>query len=83
MKIIHTADWHLGHQLYGYERSAEQQSMLAQIADIVESRRPDALLVSGDIFDTTQPSVAAGYTQALPIDAPHTHRRQSRRGFAP
>lgn len=59
MKIIHTADWHLGHQLYGYERSAEQQSMLAQIADIVESRRPDALLVSGDIFDTTQPSVAA------------------------
>ena len=43
MKIIHTADWHLGHQLYGYERSAEQQSLLAQIADIVESRRPDAL----------------------------------------
>lgn len=33
--------------------------MLSQIADIVESRRPDALLVCGDIFDTTQPSTAA------------------------
>lgn len=59
MKIIHTADWHLGHQLYGYDRGAEQRAMLASIADIVERERPDALLVSGDIFDTTQPSTAA------------------------
>ena len=31
MKILHTSDWHLGHVLYGYDRSEEQMSMLSQI----------------------------------------------------
>lgn len=56
MKIIHTSDWHLGHTLYGYDRTEEQCYMLGQIERLAVEHRPDALLVSGDVFHTTSPS---------------------------
>jgi len=58
MKLIHTSDWHLGHTLYGYDRTEEQRSMLEQMEQMVTEQRPDALLVSGDVFHTTTPSAA-------------------------
>ena len=57
--FIHTSDWHLGQNFYGYDRSEEQGDFLGQLADIVRKRQPDALLVSGDIFHTAAPSNAA------------------------
>jgi exonuclease SbcD len=56
MKILHTSDWHLGHMLYNYDRSEEQRGMLEQIADIASRERPDALVVSGDVYHTSTPS---------------------------
>ena len=56
MKILHTSDWHLGHVLYGYDRGEEQREMLAQMTDIVRQQRPDAFLLSGDVYHTAQPS---------------------------
>lgn len=58
MKIIHTSDWHLGHVLYGYDRIAEQQDMLLQMQGIVENEKPDVFLLSGDVYNTSQPSAA-------------------------
>lgn len=58
MKILHTSDWHLGHTLYNYDRSEEQQAMLEQIAGIVEEQKPDLFLLCGDVFHTSQPSAA-------------------------
>ena len=58
-KFIHTSDWHLGQNFYGYDRSEEQRDFLDQLADIVRKHTPDALLVSGDIFHTAAPSNAA------------------------
>ena len=58
MRIIHTSDWHLGHVLYGYDRSREQRDMLGQIEEIVGKEKPDALVVSGDVYHTGQPSAA-------------------------
>ena len=58
-KIIHTSDWHLGQNFYGYDRSEEQADFLRQLVDIVSQQQPDALLVSGDIFHTAAPSSAA------------------------
>lgn len=58
MKILHTSDWHLGQSLYNHDRTEEQAYMLGQITRIVREEQPDALLVSGDIFDTGQPSAA-------------------------
>ena len=58
-KFIHTSDWHLGQNFYGYDRSEEQADFLRQLVDIVRQQQPDALLVSGDIFHTAAPSSAA------------------------
>ena len=58
MKIIHTSDWHLGHTLYEHDRTAEHTAFLSQLIGIVEEEKPDALLVSGDIYDRTNPSTS-------------------------
>lgn len=58
MKILHTSDWHLGHSLYNYDRSAEQLDMLEQIITIVAEEQPDVMLICGDVYHTSQPSAA-------------------------
>ena len=58
-KFIHTSDWHLGQNFYGYDRGMEQQDFLQQLTSIVRKHQPDALLVSGDIYHTAAPSSAA------------------------
>ena len=58
MKILHTSDWHLGHVLYGYDRTNEQQAMLDQMVKIVEEEKPDVFLLCGDVYHTSQPSAA-------------------------
>lgn len=56
MKLIHTSDWHLGHQLYGYDRTEEFLHFFRRLDEIIKRESPDALLVSGDIFDVSAPS---------------------------
>ena len=58
-RFIHTSDWHLGQNFYGYDRSEEQRDFLRQLADIVAHQQPDALLVSGDVYHTPSPSSSA------------------------
>lgn len=58
MKILHTSDWHLGHTLYGYDRTVEQQAMLEQMVELVREHKPDVFLISGDVYHTSQPSAA-------------------------
>lgn len=59
MKIIHTSDWHLGATLYGHDRLDDHREMLRQLTETVAIEQPDAMLVSGDIFDNSSPSAAA------------------------
>ena len=57
MKIIHTADLHLGQIIYqNYDRVDEHQYFFKQLTEWCRTEHPDALLVSGDIFDIQQPS---------------------------
>ena len=58
MKILHTSDWHLGHTLYNYDRTEEQQAMLEQMVSIVKEQKPDVFLLCGDVYHTPQPSAA-------------------------
>lgn len=58
MKILHTSDWHLGHVLYGYDRTDEQQSMLDQMVKIAKEEKPDLFLISGDVYHTAEPKPA-------------------------
>ena len=59
MKIIHTSDWHIGQTLHQYSRDEEHKHFFNQLKDIVLDERPDALVVSGDIFHSATPSVIA------------------------
>jgi len=56
MKILHTSDWHLGRSLYGRKRYDEFSSFLDWLAQAIEDEKVDALLVAGDVFDTSTPS---------------------------
>ncbi len=55
MKILHTSDWHLGRNLYGKKRYEEFSAFLEWLAHTIEHEKIDALLVAGDIFDTSTP----------------------------
>ena len=67
MKIIHTGDWHLGHRLYNYDNTEEEDHFLLLLADLVAKEQPDALVVCGDVFDTGAPGndVARRFTDRL------------------
>jgi exonuclease SbcD len=56
MKLLHTSDWHIGRALYGRKRYAEFEAFLNWLAELIEERDIDVLLVSGDVFDNTTPS---------------------------
>jgi exonuclease SbcD len=56
MKILHTADWHVGRLLRGRSRGGEHEAALASIVETAERERVDLVLVAGDVFDTAAPS---------------------------
>ena len=56
MKILHTSDWHLGRSLYGRKRYEEFSAFLDWLTQTIEDEKVDALLVAGDVFDTSTPS---------------------------
>lgn len=56
MKLLHTADWHIGRSLYGRKRYDEFESYLNWFAETIQNRKIDVLLVAGDIFDNNSPS---------------------------
>ncbi|QHW38394.1 exonuclease SbcCD subunit D [Staphylococcus ursi] len=56
LKLIHTADWHLGKVLNGHSFLEDQQYVLQQLFEVLEREQPDALIIAGDIYDTAYPS---------------------------
>ncbi|MEG1579993.1 MAG: exonuclease SbcCD subunit D C-terminal domain-containing protein [Bacteroidaceae bacterium] len=59
MKIIHTADWHLGNTFHGHDRHAEFQHFLQWLTHTLEQEQADALLLTGDVFDNANPPAIA------------------------
>lgn len=59
MRILHTADWHLGAQLHRYSREAEHQQFLTWLEGVIQKHEVDALLVSGDLYDHGNPPAVA------------------------
>lgn len=55
MKIIHTSDWHLGQSFINQSRKHEHAAFLAWLIAQVQTQEVDAVIVAGDIFDTTTP----------------------------
>ena len=59
MKVIHTADWHLGNSMYDIDRREETRLFLDWLRECIVESGAECLVVSGDIFDTTNPPVEA------------------------
>ena len=59
MRILHTADWHIGHRLYERNRIDEHRQFLEWLLETIKEHAIDVLLVSGDVFDTALPSSEA------------------------
>ena len=55
MKILHTADWHLGKRLENFSRHDEQVLVLEEICEITERENPDVVIIAGDLFDVFNP----------------------------
>jgi len=56
LRILHTADWHLGHRLYERDRTDEHRAALTWLLNTIVAEKVDVLVVAGDIFDMTNPS---------------------------
>jgi exonuclease SbcD len=59
MKILHTADWHLGQLFHEYDRTFEHQTFLNWLLETIITEQIDVLLVSGDVFDISNPAAAS------------------------
>ena len=59
MKFIHTADLHIGKIVCEHSMLDEQRHILARILEAVDSEKPDAVLIAGDVYDKPVPSAEA------------------------
>jgi DNA repair protein SbcD/Mre11 len=59
LNILHTADWHLGQSFYEFDRNYEHACFLDWLVRTIQEKEVDVLLVSGDIFDISNPSAGS------------------------
>ena len=59
IRILHTADWHLGQTFFGYDRTEEHEVFLNWLAEEIRQKEIDALIIAGDVFDVSNPSAAS------------------------
>ena len=59
MRLMHLSDLHLGKRLENYSLLEDQRYILAQVLNIIDREGPDAVLIAGDVYDRSVPSVEA------------------------
>lgn len=59
MKFLHLADLHLGKRVNGFSMLEDQAHILRQILAILDGEQPDGVLIAGDVYDKSVPSVEA------------------------
>ncbi|WP_084075556.1 exonuclease subunit SbcD [Demequina sp. NBRC 110052] len=59
MRLLHTSDWHIGRTFHGHSTDEHLAQVLAAIAVAVAEHGVDAVIVAGDIFDTSTPKADA------------------------
>ncbi|WP_338207775.1 exonuclease SbcCD subunit D [Lactiplantibacillus paraxiangfangensis] len=56
MRFLHTADWHIGKKLHGFDLVEEQQDAYEQIKKIAVDEQVDAVVIAGDLYDRSVPN---------------------------
>jgi exonuclease SbcD len=59
MKIIHTADWHIGKLVHQLHMTEDQKYLLEQFIEVIKAEKPDVIIIAGDIYDRPIPPVDA------------------------
>lgn len=59
IRLLHTADWHLGAALHGWSREIEHRAALAQLVNIAHAQAVHGVIIAGDVFDSLNPSADA------------------------
>lgn len=59
MKLLHTADWHLGARLGRHDRLPDQQAAIRAVLEVARAERPDLIVHAGDLFDAARPAYEA------------------------
>ena len=59
MKLVHLSDLHLGKRVNEYSMLEDQAFILKRILGIIETEKPDAVILAGDIYDKSIPSAEA------------------------
>lgn len=59
MKLLHTADWHLGKLIHGVYMTEDQSHVLEQLLDAIRIEKPDAVIIAGDLYDRAVPPTEA------------------------
>ncbi|MBP1939187.1 exonuclease SbcCD subunit D [Phocicoccus pinnipedialis] len=59
LKILHTADWHIGKRLAGKNLLEDQAFVLEQICTYIEENDIDVVVIAGDVYDRVNPSQGA------------------------
>ncbi len=92
MRVLHTSDWHLGRTLFSVPLIEHQRVFLDWLVEQVDQHKIDAVLISGDVYDRSVPSVEviAMFEKALielarrttVVIIPGNHDSATRLGFA-
>ena len=59
MKLVHLSDLHLGKRVNEYSMLEDQAFILKRILNIIESEKPEIVILAGDIYDKSVPSAEA------------------------
>jgi len=59
MKFLHTADWHIGQLFHEYDRTYEHHQFLNWLVETLQREEVDVLLISGDVFDLSNPAATS------------------------
>ena len=76
MRLLHTSDWHLGQNFFGFSRHYEHQQFLDWLLLTLVEQQIDVLLIAGDVFDTANAPVSAQqqlyqFLCAAKLNTPH------------
>jgi len=59
MKILHTADWHIGKKLHKHYLYEDFDLFINWLIKLITEQEIEAVLISGDVFDLANPSAEA------------------------
>ena len=75
LTLLHTADWHLGRRFHSFPRDQETRltrarlEVVGRILDMAQSRKVDAVLCAGDLFDSPAPGLRPWVSRPTPTAA--------------